>query len=355
MEQKNFPYDAIYKAIFSEKPLVKSLLLDFVRLPFVADFDFSRLEPFPANYATPAFSRHENDLVWRVEMNGAACIIYIMLEFQSRQEKWMAARIANYTTLLLDSLIAQQPDDLNLRNGLPPILPIVIYNGETKWRAANTLSGLFMPMPAQLRGYQPGQKYFPLDIRHMSAKTVREAHGEASFFVRLERSESASETLGILKDVMEKCSGPEYDRFRRLLRNFVLCCMERASWTDDLDKPMPMEEFEVLYDNYPKWVTAPWEEGLQRGRTEGLKEGRKEGRTEGLKEGRKEERAAILCEQMSSLKEAVTERFGSLPKSWASALGKLKDPKQIIELACAVYTTKTPKEFEARLLNMEDV
>lgn len=81
MKQKHFPYNAIYKAFFSEKPLVKSLLLDFVKLPFLADFDFESLELFPANYATPAFRQHENDLVWRVEMRGNACFVLIMLEF----------------------------------------------------------------------------------------------------------------------------------------------------------------------------------------------------------------------------------------------------------------------------------
>ena len=322
MEQRNFPHDAIYKAIFSEKQMVKSLLLDFVKLPFVADFDFSTLEPFPGSYATPAFTRHENDLVWRVKMNGRDCLIYIMLEFQSHPEKYMAARIAKYSMLLLGNLI----DQAEVEHGLPPILPMVIYNGETKWQAPTSLTQLFMAMPAQLRAYQPSQKYFLLDIRHIGASIVKAAHGEASFFVRLERSRSPDETRAILKEVIDSCSGPQYDRFRRLLRNFVLCCLERGSWTDDLDKPMPMEEFEDMYDNYPQWVKAPWEDGK--------------------KEGKRE----VLGELAASLTAKLSERFGSVPKSWAAALEKLKEPQQIIDLTGVAYTAQTPGEFEAALL-----
>lgn len=332
MEQRNFPYDAIYKAIFSEKQLVKSLLLDFVKLPFVADFDFSTLERFPGSYATPAFTRHENDLVWRVEMNGHDCLIYIMLEFQSHPEKYMAARIAKYSMLLLDSLIDQD----SVQQGLPPIFPLVVYNGATKWQAPTSLTPLFMPIPAQLRAYQPNQKYFLLDIRHLGANVIKAAHGEASFFVRLERSSSPDETRTILKEVIDTCAGPQYDRFRRLLRNFVLCCLERGSWDDDSKKPMPMEEFEAMYDNYPQWVKAPWEDGKK----EGIREGKKEGKRE------------VLGELAESLSAKLAERFGSVPKSWAAALGKLKEPQQIIDLTGAAYTAQTPGEFEAALLKL---
>lgn len=181
MEQKNFPYDAIYKAFFSEKRLVKSFLLDFVRLPFVEGFDLESLELFPANYATPAFKQYENDLVRSVDMKGNACFIFIMLEFQSQPEKWMAARITNYTSLLLNSLITRSPTDITLDNGLPPILPIVVYNGYPRWKAARNVSKLFMPMPRALKNYQPAQKYFLLDVRHIASKIVKDAQGRQHF------------------------------------------------------------------------------------------------------------------------------------------------------------------------------
>lgn len=338
MTQKNFPYDAIYKTIFSEKRLVKSLLLDFVKLPFVADFDFSTLELFPANYVTPAFTRHANDLVWRVAMNDHAIFIFIMLEFQSRSEKWMAARIANYTNLLLNKLIVQPQPDVDLENGLPPLLPIVVYNGDLKWHAAKNLSALFMPMPKALSLYQPNQRYFLLDIKHAESRLIKSARGEAGFFVRLERSKSTKETMAILKDVIAACAAPEYDRFRRLLGNFVRCCLKRDGWSDDLDKPMPIEELISMYDNYPRWATIEREKGVEKGLEEGLKK------------GRVEERAAIFHELLSSLKIKLAERFGNLPQTWIVALSSLSDPARIIDLTSAAYTVGSAEEFENRLL-----
>lgn len=151
--------------------------------------------------------------------------------------------------------------------------------------------------------------------------------------MRLERSKSTRETRSIIKEVIDSCGGPEYDRFRRLLRNFIMCCLGRGSWKDDLNKPMPLEEFEMLYDNYPKWATVEKEKGIK----------------EGIEKGRTEERAAIFSELLASLKAKLVERFGILPHSWGEPLARLADPGRIIDLTSAACTVRTAEEFEARL------
>ncbi len=47
MGKKRSPADGAYKAFFSDKDMVASLMQDFVSEPFVKDMDFSTLEPFP--------------------------------------------------------------------------------------------------------------------------------------------------------------------------------------------------------------------------------------------------------------------------------------------------------------------
>lgn len=338
MAKKCFPHDSVYKTIFSEKALISSLLLDFVKLPFVADFDFNTLALFPANYSTPAYKKYAHDLVWSVRLNDRTCLIFLMLEFQSRSEKWMAARIANYALLLLTSLTEHPLPGISLMHGLPPILPILIYNGHAPWRAATSLSSLFMEMPAALKTWQPQQEYYLLDIKHLDQRLLNGAHGESSFFFRLERSKSTAETLGILREIINSCQGPRYDRFRRLLHNFILCCLQQGRWEDNLEKPMPTAEFELMYENYPEWATAERREGI------------KEGRREGIKEGRKEERNEIFSEFLNGLKAKLLARFGKLPDAWQESLNQITDPARIMDLTGAIYTAKSAEEFEAQLL-----
>ena len=50
------PGDGAYKAFFSDKDMVTSLVQDFVRKDFVRDMDFSTLEAFPTARVTRGFS-----------------------------------------------------------------------------------------------------------------------------------------------------------------------------------------------------------------------------------------------------------------------------------------------------------
>lgn len=342
METTKFPYDAIYKSFCADPAFVKSLLLDFVKLPFVADFDFASLQPFAANYATPAFASFANDLVWRLKLNGNDCIVFLMLEFQSRSEKHMALRIANYVTLFLHQLMVGNQVDIT--RGLPPILPIVIYNGASRWRAPVKLRELFGPMPDGLVPFQASQEYFLLDLRHLEPELVAEARGEASYFVRLERAESIEDVREALASIMQGCKSPAYDNFRQLVYKFLLCSMERAAWKEDISKEEALEEFEMLYSDGPVWIMAIKEkairEGLERGRVEGLEKGRQEGR------------ASIFLELMSTLRTKLIERFGKLPELWHAPLAALTEPGSIMELMAAAATASTAAEFEAKLMQM---
>ena len=45
------------------------------------------------------------------------------------------------------------------------MLPVVIYNGERRWTAATDVGDLLAPVPPELLGYQPRQRYLLIEIR----------------------------------------------------------------------------------------------------------------------------------------------------------------------------------------------
>jgi hypothetical protein len=58
--------------------------------------------------------------------------VILLLAFQSTPDPWMALRLLVYAGLLWQPLVREQrllPD-----GRLPPILPIVLYNGDARWR-----------------------------------------------------------------------------------------------------------------------------------------------------------------------------------------------------------------------------
>ena len=111
--------------------------------------------------ATTCGQRH-GDLVWRVRFHDERWLYLVLhLEFQSTVDRAMAVRMLAYTTLLYQKLIGEGV--LREHDALPPVLPIVIYNGRWRWNAAADASDLIASGGAALARYQPAQRYFLLD------------------------------------------------------------------------------------------------------------------------------------------------------------------------------------------------
>ena len=60
--------------------------------------------------------------------------VYLLLEFQSTVDTYMAVRIQTYVGLLYEGLM--RSGQLTPGGRLPPVVPIVLYNGRGTWTAA---------------------------------------------------------------------------------------------------------------------------------------------------------------------------------------------------------------------------
>ncbi|AHK80637.1 hypothetical protein M911_06040 [Ectothiorhodospira haloalkaliphila] len=74
----------------------------------------------------------EDDIIWRIRWGKDWLYVYLLLEFQSSVDRFMAVRIMSYVGLLYQDLIRQ--NKLTPSGKLPPALPVVLYNGEERWR-----------------------------------------------------------------------------------------------------------------------------------------------------------------------------------------------------------------------------
>src|SRR5262245_15011483 len=139
-------HDHSYKLLFSHSTMVADLLRDFVHEDWVHELNFSTLEPVKTTFVTQELAERESDIIWRVRWcNERWLYVYILLEFQSTVDPWMALRMMVYTGLLWQSLIRQ--GELGPSGLLPPVLPLVLYNGDRPWKAALEVGDLIEPVP----------------------------------------------------------------------------------------------------------------------------------------------------------------------------------------------------------------
>ena len=150
-------------------------------------------------------------------MANAHALSLVLLEFQSVVDRSMALRILAYTALLYQDLMRAGA------GSLPPVFPVVLYNGRHPWTAAKDVSDLLAPVRAELAPFQPSQRYFVLDASHDAGLEPSSPEHEnlVAALVRLESGGSPEEMVAALDALSRRLSGPRHESLRRAFREWA--------------------------------------------------------------------------------------------------------------------------------------
>jgi hypothetical protein len=186
---------------------------------------------------------------------------------------------------------------------LPPVLPVVLYNGSRPWDAARDVEELVVPVPGGMERYRPHLQYLLLDEARYTESELAPLRNLAAALFRMENSRTPDDVHRVLTALVEWLAAPQQDSLRRsftvwLKRVFLPGRMPGVEFTDlgDLQGVRSM-----LAERVVEWTEQWKREGLEKGLQQGLQQGRKEG----LLEGRQEAEAALLLRLLE-------RRFGSL-------------------------------------------
>ena len=98
-------HDTIYKLLFAHDRMIQDLLVGFLPDKWVAALDLESLEKTNGSYVTDDLRGRHGDAVWRIRWGEEWLYVYLLLEFQSSVDRFMALRIMVYTGLLHQDLI----------------------------------------------------------------------------------------------------------------------------------------------------------------------------------------------------------------------------------------------------------
>src|SRR5690606_20347039 len=123
-------------------------------------------------------------VIWRVRWGREWLYVYLLIEFQSTVDRYMAVRILVYLGLLYQDLV--RTGQLAGEGRLPPVLPIVLYNGNPRWSAPTDIADLIVPVPGGLETYRPRLRYFLLDEGRYAESELAPLRNLAATLFRLE-------------------------------------------------------------------------------------------------------------------------------------------------------------------------
>ena len=196
--------DASYKLLFSAPELVRDLIIGFIPDEWLHSLDYDTLEKMPGSYVTDDFRHRADDVVWRVKVGGDWVYLYLLIEFQSSVDSYMAVRMMVYVGLLYQDLIRR--GEVIDKKRLPPVLPIVLYNGDQKWTAATDIADLIPRVPGLVSDYLPKMKYLLIDENNYSEAYLAGLKNLVAAVIRFEHpasGEALVELIDLLSEWLE--------------------------------------------------------------------------------------------------------------------------------------------------------
>ena len=336
-------HDNGYKRLFSHPEMVADLLRGFVREKWVHDLDFSTLERVSGSYVTPEFRSRESDVVWRVRWGRDGWLyVYLLIEFQSTVDPFMALRVMVYVGLLYQNLV--QHRHLTAAGKLPPILPLVLYNGHRPWGAARDVADLIEEIPGGLEQYRPQLRYCLLDEERIADSELESLQNLAAALFRLEKSEGPEDIQRVLVALIEWLGEPGLAELRRSFTSWLVAVLLPGR-VPGITIPQVADLQEVksmLAERVMEWTEKWKQEGLEEGRREGIRKGLQKG----IQKGRQEERQEGLESARGVLLRGLESRFGPLPPGLRQRVDAISSIEELTELSLRVGSASSLADLQ---------
>ncbi|MEW6712036.1 MAG: Rpn family recombination-promoting nuclease/putative transposase, partial [Candidatus Riflebacteria bacterium] len=206
--------DKGYKLLFSHAQMVEELLRDFVREDWVKLIDFSTLRKYGNSFVSDDLKERFDDVIWTVKWGRQRLYIYILIEFQSGIDYFMSVRMMTYLGLLYQDLI--MTEKVKPGQKLPPVLPIVLYNGSKRWENAPLdIRDAIGKSPRGLDQYLPRLQYLLIDEGRYDKHELESLKSLVSALFQLERQQTPEDVCRIISTLIEWLKSPEQQSLRR--------------------------------------------------------------------------------------------------------------------------------------------
>ncbi|EIJ42418.1 hypothetical protein BegalDRAFT_1536 [Beggiatoa alba B18LD] len=279
-------HDRGYKRLFSNKTFFRQLLQSFVPEPWVKDIDFESAERIDKSFVSEHYKETESDLIYKVKFKEQEAYIYVLLEFQSSVVWFMALRVLHY----LCSFWLDYAETRPKVKKLPPIFPIVLYNGEEKWTKPTRLRDI-LEEPDLLKGYTPDFRFFKIAENEYSQEQLLQIKNPVSTLFLAETYPNDIELL--IAQVLNLFETEQQEGVSLLANWFAQLMIHGRRSAEDYQslEQVYQDKYEVkaMLDNAIQQIrqqerATGFEEGIFKGRAQGLEEGIFKGRAEGKAE-----------------------------------------------------------------------
>lgn len=304
-------HDGSYKLLFSHPEMVQDLIRGFVHEAWVEQVDFSTLERAHEGLVSDRLDQRFEDIAWKLRWRDGYIYLFILMEFQSTEDRLMAVRMNAYNALFFQALVRH--GQLTPGGKLPPVLSIVLYNGLRAWQSSCDLADCIESVAGGLEAYQPSFRYLLIDERRRAAEGPPWNLVTALF--QLEASQGPAEVRCVLDSLVKWLDVPSRAALRRAFTNYIARSFLPSRMPDQqIPQLTDLQEFKTMLDEEELTWTERW---------------KREGFAEGVHRG-----------EMQMLIRQLERKFGP-PSSELKAKIESADAEQLLSWGEQMVTAKT--------------
>ncbi|MGI5216840.1 Rpn family recombination-promoting nuclease/putative transposase [Nocardia sp. CA-290969] len=300
------PHDALFRYVMSRSVDVAGELRAVLPAALVARVDWDSLALEPGSYVSTGLRSRYSDVLFRARIDGRNSYIYLLVEHQSRPDRFMPLRMMEYVIRIWDRFLEDNPK----AKLLPAVVPVVVHNSPVgrHWNTPTELVEL-IDVPAGLESalgdHLPRLRLILDDLSRVDIKALRarELTPAARVMLVVQKVAPGNPNLGrdllpLVDDLHALVAEPNGLDDLRCVVTYIFLVGETGE--DELGP--------VIDELGPraKEVIVTTAERLQA-----------EGRAKGRVEGRVEGRAEALVETLTEL---LTIKFGPLPATAADRI-----------------------------------
>ena len=261
MKKKHNTHDSGYKLLFSNHEMVRQLLTSFVNEDWIKEIEYATLERIDKSFVSDRFEERESDIIYRVKFNNRDVYIFILLEFQSTVDRFMALRMLRYILELYEYLVRNH----KLKK-LPAVFPVMLYNGEKRWTAPKDLDNLIEDsIPGQ---YIPHFRYYKIAENEFDREFLMKLNNAVAALFYSENCQG-KELQHKISIIVELIRGEKPEEFKMFTNWLTYRWPGNAKLVDEIKSIDEVKT--MLSTSLKKYSKELIREGIEKGKTDTAK------------------------------------------------------------------------------------
>jgi len=181
------PHDRLFKLVYGRPAQAAAYFRRFLPAEVAARLDLDRLERSDASFVDDTLKARHADLLFTAPLRvppgpdpddadadadatPRQALLYLLFEHQSTVDPTMPFRFLRYMVRIWERWLSEHPDATHL----PPIIPLVLYQGERPWRSARLFPEMVPDATGELGRFVPS-----FEVLHTALRDLTESELDA--------------------------------------------------------------------------------------------------------------------------------------------------------------------------------